>query len=62
MDGSGYPRGLRAEELTLSERIVAVADIVSALVGTRSYKGIFKEKVLTVLSEQRDKGVCWTPR
>lgn len=58
MDGSGYPRGLRAEELTLSERIVAVADIVSALVGTRSYKEAYsKEKVLTILSEQRDKGL-----
>lgn len=58
IDGSGYPRGLCAEELTLSERIVAVADIVSALVGTRSYKETFpKEKVLSILGEQRDEGL-----
>ena len=38
LDGSGYPRGLGAAELTESQRIVAIADILSALTGTRSYK------------------------
>lgn len=38
MDGSGYPHGLRKENLTLSERILAVADMASALLGQRSYK------------------------
>ncbi len=57
-DGSGYPRGLHADDLTLPERIIVVADIVSALVGTRSYKDAFpKEKVLFLLCEQRDKGL-----
>ena len=57
LDGSGYPRGLKAEELTLPERIVVVADIVSALVGTRSYKEAFpKERVLSILDEQQNKG------
>ena len=41
LDGSGYPLGLRAEELSLSERIAAVADIVSALSSSRSYKEPF---------------------
>lgn len=38
LDGSGYPRGLVGAELTRPERIVAVADITSALCGVRSYK------------------------
>ena len=41
LDGSGYPLGLTAMDLSLEERIVAVADIVSALAGTRSYKEAF---------------------
>lgn len=50
LDGSGYPQGLCAEELTLPQRVVAVADIVSALGGTRSYKEPFpKEQTLKIV-------------
>ena len=57
LDGSGYPRGLQADELTMPDRIIAVADIVSALVGTRSYKEAYpKEKVLMLLDEQQAAG------
>lgn len=53
LDGSGYPRGLTGDALTIEERIVAVSDIVSALLGTRSYKEAFsKEKTLSILEEQ----------
>ena len=53
LDGSGYPRSLHADELTLPDRIIAVADIVSALVGTRSYKKAYpKDKVLELLADQ----------
>lgn len=38
LDGSGYPRGLDAGALTPCQRILAVADVTSALVGKRSYK------------------------
>lgn len=37
-DGSGYPEGLTEPDLTLSERVMAVADVMSALLGQRSYK------------------------
>ncbi len=37
-DGSGYPSGLAAEEIPLSARIMAVADVFDALVSRRSYK------------------------
>ena len=38
LDGSGYPGGLRGEELTPLVRIVAVADVYEALVAKRVYK------------------------
>lgn len=37
-DGTGYPRGLQAEEIPLSGRIVAVADVFDALTSERPYK------------------------
>ncbi len=40
-DGSGYPSGLAAEEIPLSARIMAVADVFDALVSRRSYKDGF---------------------
>lgn len=36
-DGSGYPRGLRGEEIPLGARIVAVVDAFHAMVSTRTY-------------------------
>jgi putative two-component system response regulator len=38
-DGTGYPDGLREEEIPLSARIVAVADVFDALLSARPYKG-----------------------
>lgn len=58
LDGSGYPRGLRGEELTKAERIVAVADIASALLGARSYKEAFpKQRALTILRQDAAAGL-----
>ncbi len=37
-DGSGYPRGLAGEDIPLSARIAAVADVYDALRSKRSYK------------------------
>lgn len=37
-DGSGFPEGLRGEEIPLEARIMAVADVYDALVSRRSYK------------------------
>lgn len=37
-DGTGYPKGLRGEEIPLIARIVAVADVYDALTSERSYK------------------------
>jgi len=37
-DGSGYPHGLKANEIPLQGRIMAIADVYDALVSKRSYK------------------------
>ncbi|TGN20433.1 response regulator [Leptospira idonii] len=37
-DGSGYPKGLKAEEIPLEGRIVAIADVFDALTTIRPYK------------------------
>ena len=38
LDGRGYPRGLAAEELTMSMRVLAVADVYEALISERPYR------------------------
>jgi putative two-component system response regulator len=37
-DGSGYPKGLKGNDIPLSARIVAVADVFDALISRRPYK------------------------
>ena len=41
MDGSGYPEGLKGEEIPLEARIMAIADVYDALVSKRVYKEAF---------------------
>jgi HD-GYP domain-containing protein (c-di-GMP phosphodiesterase class II) len=38
LDGSGYPEGLRGEEIVLEARIVAVADVFDAMAADRPYR------------------------
>ena len=51
-DGSGYPIGLAGEEIPLSGRIVAVADVFDALSNKRPYKPAFPiQKCFAILDE-----------
>ncbi|MBQ9199932.1 MAG: HD domain-containing protein [Lachnospiraceae bacterium] len=51
-DGSGYPKGLVGEDIPLSARIMAVADVFDALVSNRSYKKGFPfEKAMDIIKE-----------
>jgi HD-GYP domain-containing protein (c-di-GMP phosphodiesterase class II) len=38
LDGSGYPRGLVGDEISLLARILAVADVVEAMATDRPYR------------------------
>ncbi len=51
-NGTGYPTGLSGEDIPLSARIMAVADVYDALRSRRCYKeGISKETALQVIKE-----------
>ena len=51
-NGLGYPKGLKGEEIPLSARVMAVADVFDALVSRRSYKGPYSiEKALDIIRE-----------
>ena len=52
-DGTGYPKGLKGNEIPLSARIMAVADVFDALISKRCYKDAmsFEEAVKTIEEE-----------
>ena len=60
MDGSGYPQGLRGEEITLGAKILAVADVVEAMAFDRPYRPAFGMDVaLEEISNKR--GITYDP-
>jgi len=55
-DGSGYPQGLKAQQIDIAGRITAVADVFDALGSDRCYKKAWTdEKIFTLFKEQRGK-------
>jgi HD-GYP domain-containing protein (c-di-GMP phosphodiesterase class II) len=55
-DGSGYPRGLKGEEIPLSARIFAVVDVWDALTSDRPYRKAWsKLKARQYIQEQAGK-------
>jgi putative nucleotidyltransferase with HDIG domain/PAS domain S-box-containing protein len=60
-NGTGYPRGLKGEEIPLAARIFAVADVYDALTSDRPYrKGWPSERALDYIREQS--GSYFDPR
>ncbi len=52
-DGSGYPLGLKGDEIPLAARIVAVADVFQALVSDRPYRKAYpKKKAIEIIKEE----------
>jgi putative nucleotidyltransferase with HDIG domain len=52
-DGTGYPRGLKGEEIPLSARIFAIVDVWDALTSDRPYRKAWsKEKVMDYIIEE----------
>ena len=59
-DGSGYPKGLKGEEIPLAARIMAVADVFDALVAERCYKKPMPvDKAIEILN--KDAGTHFDP-
>jgi HD-GYP domain-containing protein (c-di-GMP phosphodiesterase class II) len=56
IDGSGYPQGLKGEEICLEARIVAVADVVEAISSHRPYRpALGIDMALDEIRKQRGK-------
>jgi PAS domain S-box-containing protein len=59
-DGSGYPKGLKGEQIPLSAQIVALADVYDALISKRCYKEAFShEKAVEIIT--KDRGTHFAP-
>jgi len=58
LDGSGYPQGLKGEQIILEARILAVADVVEAMASHRPYRpGLGIDKALAEI--ERGRGVVY---
>jgi len=62
MDGSGYPDGLKGDQVSLFVRIVGVADSFEALTSDRPYRPAFtRDQALEILRKETDEG-RWDPQ
>ena len=53
-DGSGYPEGLSGEDIPISARLMALADVYDALISRRVYKeGMSHDKAVAIIQEGR---------
>jgi HD-GYP domain-containing protein (c-di-GMP phosphodiesterase class II) len=59
LDGSGYCRGLRGDQVPALSRVLAVADIYDALSTQRPYRpALEQEQVLETIGRDRGAGLC----
>jgi len=60
LDGSGYPRGLKGDEILIEARIIAVADVVEAMSSKRPYRQAYsiQEALGEVL---KNRGILYEP-
>ena len=63
LDGKGYPKGLKGDEIVLESRILAVADIFDALTADRPYRAAMPvSKALSIMAEEVGRatdGMCF---
>jgi HD-GYP domain-containing protein (c-di-GMP phosphodiesterase class II) len=56
LDGSGYPFHIGADKLSIGSRIMAVADLFTALAEDRPYRGgMSQQRVLSIMRDMRDR-------
>ncbi len=56
LDGSGYPDGMRGEQITVFARIIAVCDVFDALTTKRSYKPCMRSYEALLLMKAKMEG------
>jgi putative nucleotidyltransferase with HDIG domain len=57
LDGTGYPNGLKGDELAIETRILAVCDVYDALVSDRVYRAAWTpERALALLQDEAGTG------
>jgi hypothetical protein len=61
LDGTGYPRGLTAEEIDLETRILAACDVYDALISARVYRPAWTHEQAVELL-RRESGAAFDPR
>src|SRR5262249_55973227 len=55
-DGTGYPRGLKGEQIPLAARIFSIVDVWDALISDRPYRAAWsREKIIDFIREQSGK-------
>ena len=59
-DGSGYPKGLKREEIPLQSRIITIADAYDAMTSERSYRSALSEEV-AIEELQKNVGIQFDP-
>jgi putative two-component system response regulator len=60
-DGSGYPMGLKGEEIPLGARIVAIVDAFHGLTSDRSYRKALPVAEARAILEETS-GIKWDPQ
>lgn len=59
LDGSGYPWGVKGEDLDVASRILCVSDIYEALTANRPYRaGLTRDAALKIIHSSAGKHVC----
>jgi len=60
-DGKGYPNGLRAEEIPIGARIIAITDVYQSLIANRPYRKAYsKQNAIEII--KKGSGVEYDPR
>ncbi len=58
-DGTGYPQGLKGDDIPMAARIVAVADVYDALTSVRPYKAAWSSaRAVQYVEEQQGRHFC----
>ena len=60
IDGTGYPQGLRGDEIIVEARIVSVADVFEAMMSHRPYRAALGKDV-SIQELRRGRGVAYDP-